>query len=84
MTEQETDYNARDVILGAQAERAAFAALPLGKAFLRFESLHARAWVQDTEDALLDKDHKSTKTAHEECAKARAELVTMISQVYTK
>jgi hypothetical protein len=77
-------YNAKDVILTAQAERAGLAALPLGKAFLRFENLHANAWAQDTEDSFTDRSRKSTKVAWEKCNEARAELIALINQVYTK
>jgi hypothetical protein len=63
----------QEIIMFQQREKA-FAATPIGRAFLRFKNAHARAWAQDTEDSFTDKNRKSTKEAWEVANQAERDL----------
>lgn len=78
------NYNTHDSIVAFQAEEKAFATTPIGAAFNRFKSLHATAWVQDTEDSFNDKNRKSTKEAWDKLQVAERELKQIINQMLTK
>lgn len=68
-------------IIAHQAKERAFAATPLGAAFLKFESATARAWQLDTEDSHTDRYRASTRDAWEKHRIARAEFRAMLEKL---
>ncbi len=68
----------RDELVAYQAKEKAFAATPVGAAFLKLKNAHARAWIQDTEDSFTDKERKSTKEAWAAAYEAERELRLLI------
>lgn len=70
----------REEILAFQARLDRIRSTPLGAAFFKFKNRAARAWIQDTEDSLTDKDRASTKRAHDLANEAEQELLSLIEE----
>lgn len=68
----------RDEVIAHQSKLRAFASTPIGTAFNRFKNAYARAWTQDTEESLTDRNRKSTAEAWVRANEAERELLALI------
>lgn len=65
-------------ILAFRKKEDAFAATPIGAAFIKFKNASATAWVRDTEDTFTERNRVATKEAFEKMYAAEHELRALI------